>query len=623
MSDYIRTPNGPARVDNSAPVDYTRRYKGPGFGEDMLGVLGALSDQLSGGVRGAAKATLGAPGDLMQLIGHLRPDNRIEGALPAIGMGPGTPYTVRTGLPTEVLFDLPTSEDFERWLPQGTRFSSNEKQPQESISQYAPLTPGQVGRLVKPAGALTKGALAMLGESMAAKAPTVVPAGQLGAFRLPGGNMDEKSVERVLENAGWDKYVEHGTELPANDWLGKQMRNYLMKDFGSTNDPLLQVEKEGRLHLTPEQLNAAETWLPDPDYALAAHSKLSGEPLTAWGRVGHDSTYTQPLSKVLGRWNPTSPVPSWMLKVDPTTPMHQIETNNPSELGHIADYVREAIGASRNLGHAGSIEELTKMAAEPNAHPDWAKALELHNAGLALSPEQLSKTSVADAARKTSDWNKLLAEKMANAEAKGLGNASITTHKEYPEQGMRWVRIGGENKDELAAALNAEGNSMGHCVGGYCDDVADRGVQIFSLRDAKNRPHVTVEIKPGVAKSPTSWFYAQAPELRRELGHAPENTNFAENEAWRAKISESPQYKAYAEVVQPRIAQIKGKQNSAPIKEYQPYVQDFIKSGNWSGVSDLDNAGFTPGEYTPPGFAEGGSVAAKIALRAKLAARSA
>ena len=45
--------------------------------------------------------------------------------------------------------------------------------------------------------------------------------------------------------------------------------------------------------------------------------------------------------------------------------------------------------------------------------------------------------------------------------------------------------------------LDVEGNKMGHCVGGYCDDVASGSVTIYSLRDRKNEPHATVEVNSG------------------------------------------------------------------------------------------------------------------------------
>ena len=45
------------------------------------------------------------------------------------------------------------------------------------------------------------------------------------------------------------------------------------------------------------------------------------------------------------------------------------------------------------------------------------------------------------------------------------------------------------------------------------------------------------------------------------------------------------------EALPPRISQIKGKSNRAPNEEYLPYVQDFVKSGQWSDVGDLQNTG--------------------------------
>lgn len=45
-------------------------------------------------------------------------------------------------------------------------------------------------------------------------------------------------------------------------------------------------------------------------------------------------------------------------------------------------------------------------------------------------------------------------------------------------------------------ALTEEGDIMGHCVGGYHNAVADGDTKIYSLRDDKNIPHVTMEVQP-------------------------------------------------------------------------------------------------------------------------------
>ena len=48
-----------------------------------------------------------------------------------------------------------------------------------------------------------------------------------------------------------------------------------------------------------------------------------------------------------------------------------------------------------------------------------------------------------------------------------------------------------------------------------------------------------------------------------------------------------------------RITQIKGKQNRAPSEEYLPYIQDFVKGGQWSDVGDFRNTGLRDLQRTP------------------------
>lgn len=51
-----------------------------------------------------------------------------------------------------------------------------------------------------------------------------------------------------------------------------------------------------------------------------------------------------------------------------------------------------------------------------------------------------------------------------------------------------------------AEDAQAEGYHMGHCVGSYCDEIKSGNLRIFSLRDAKNDPHVTIEAEPVYSK---------------------------------------------------------------------------------------------------------------------------
>ena len=117
--------------------------------------------------------------------------------------------------------------------------------------------------------------------------------------------------------------------------------------------------------------------------------------------------------------------------------------------------------------------------------------------------------------------------------------------------------------DQLESALKYEGDQMGHCVGGYCPDVQEGRSRIFSLRDAKGQPHVTIETQPR-----QTW-----------------NTDTVPNQAVQQH---------------PSIIQIKGKANRAPNPEYLPFVQDFVRTqGPWSKVGDLHNAGMVQAGLTP------------------------
>jgi len=114
-------------------------------------------------------------------------------------------------------------------------------------------------------------------------------------------------------------------------------------------------------------------------------------------------------------------------------------------------------------------------------------------------------------------------------------------------------------KEELERQLKYEGDTMGHCVGGDCDEVLEGRSRIFSLRDARGEPHVTIEVAPP-GHGPSSWI--------------PEGVEDT--------------------VIEPDIVQIKGKQNLAPKDEYLPFVQDFVRNsplgGGWGSVGDLGNA---------------------------------
>ena len=544
----------------------------------LFSPLGALSDMITGAARGAAKTTLGWPGDLEHALtpsdsSHLFP----------------TSEQVGNALPDATHFSMPAPA----WDANGNLIKGSN--PFESVGANLPLSPSQLGSLGRVALRPAAGAVhaAMAGEGPLARA--LSPVTPMYAVRPKGGNFDAVAPEMYGMQMGEGNEL-GGRPQATQQWFGKQFQNYLKKQLGTPEDPLLQVEKEyPNLHLPEDAMAEA-----GPGEALkyedperdAVHAQLTGgAPLTPWGKYSGDTLFSmdpQEYKNHLEQYFDQEPQP-WLDKAPPDTKIWSIGDRAPTggdgdPLGfsHVADYLDAAQGAHQHIQDHGAenlrrILEAQVPGPAPAQVPEWRAALGLHSAGLTLSPEQVARTSVADAVRKTAQWNDLMAQGMGGPADPDLARGIVGVHKDYGD-GMKWVKLGAptkqlsdfgpdhyiqdlaqsnpaalpaqlanEGKADLRAGLNAEGKVMGHCVGGYCDDVADRGTSIYSLRDANNNPHVTVEAVP-------------------EEGHP--------------ELPES-------------IAQIKGKQNAAPVSKYLPYVQDFVKSGNWGRVGDLRNTGLS------------------------------
>jgi len=112
--------------------------------------------------------------------------------------------------------------------------------------------------------------------------------------------------------------------------------------------------------------------------------------------------------------------------------------------------------------------------------------------------------------------------------------------KDITEQGLKTIFVfnDGFKLVQLMTKPHCEreGNLMGHCIGGYDPKKSIN----FSLRDPQNKPHVTMEIKNGN-----------------------------------------------------KIAQIKGKGNTAPIEKYQKYIRYFLqKNDQYKVTNDGENIGY-------------------------------
>ena len=450
--------------------------------------------------------------------------------------------------------------------------------------------------------------------------------GEDGRLKLFGNEDEARTyVNRVVSEANPNRSPENAVRRIADDalrlapdadgplsqlknWFNKAAPKYIKSDFGTPEDPMRALAESGSLHvgLSPDE------------WSEAAKQVLNQQ--TIGDVIGLNDPYT-PKGAFPGagydyRANVLLNMP-WLEKAPVTDKLYGIaDTRTLQEqmgMGHLLDEMKNALDPRSGLP------------------PE-----------LLLRPESLSRMSLPAAAERVGRINQFRAKEMERAALSNLDSPAVQTFKEYPENnpmGLRWTELalprfegdqlpegfevrhlnsGDQNwwaamdlrkpdelgrdieidvldtpeaarkaiaayygRDPLQAALKYEGDTMGHCVGGYCDDVAEGRSRIFSLRDAKGEPHVTIETSP----SRKQYFFR---DVRAAVGDDQADDWLNEG----LQLSEMVKRAGLREGNLPEdIVQIKGKQNLAPKDDYLPFVQDFVKSGQWGNVGDLGNTG--------------------------------
>lgn len=116
------------------------------------------------------------------------------------------------------------------------------------------------------------------------------------------------------------------------------------------------------------------------------------------------------------------------------------------------------------------------------ALPEAQEGMNGRSRGL-IARGKLDRVTFAQAVEASRRWHRGLARR-AERETAHAGDAGAVEEVLGLDAGARWVRL------LTPEALDREGAAMGHCVGGGGYD----DVEILSLRDVRNRPHVTVEV---------------------------------------------------------------------------------------------------------------------------------
>lgn len=543
LPELVEKPAGGGSVGSSEADEPTLGgfLSDPQSWKDMARNAGALGNRL-------ATQIAGGPADLAMLPAHvLRGLNNIGRA--AVGAEP------QAELPEPAMGSAHFQRLAKDYLGAPTSTGDDAADALFDVSSMvAGLNPGKTARLVKaPARALRE-----LAEAPGPAAGG--PAAQRGAVKLPGGNWVSGNVENQLRGLNVHVRtpgVNGHTEMNAaqdealNGWVNKQLGRYIKSDLGTDRDPMLGVlDNGGTIHINPEEEASVRTnhmaHVSRSEAKMPADDSGKTRPANAWSRRSDAAIEPSTVKDELrghdayqAKWPDAEAeaAVAWMRKVDPNTPIFSVERRHFDNLGfdHLKDELRNALDPNSGLPRE-----------------------------LQLTPQQLSRVSVPQAAELVGKINKWRAEQKVLADAARANNAATVTHMELPG-GMRWVELKAQqgtnpaylgngmyedpNMNALQDALKYEGDTMGHCVGGYCDDVAAGRSRIFSLRDDKGLPHVTIEMTPDRSNTVKS-MQAGTP------------SSF-------------------------RIKQIKGKGNRGVAPKYQQHVLDFLHNTPHSTAEDL------------------------------------
>lgn len=408
-------------------------------------------------------------------------------------------------------------------------------------------------------------------------------AAQKGIVKLPGGQWltGQTGIEKSVTNVNG---VGGSPEIKA--WLNTVGKNYIQNKMATADDPLRELANKGivadevAIQLTKKPLpdkytKIARAMAIDTGFPAGKATDIKTPQAAWWDDVADSEIRTVPASSVRSN-------EPWLAKVAPDTPIHSMTQDR-----------------NANEGVSGVMRNIT------------AQLQRDLDAGL-IRPEQLSKISMPDAVTRTHQG---LIKKIA---AQDDIEKTALVHKEYPT-GDKWVELGplpdapknAKSDFRLKKLLGNEGKRMQNCVGDYCKQVTKGTSKIYSLRDAKGEPHVTVEVHPPTHNYAKRYSELSPAELA-DLSHAiSTNKRGSANQVIGISagqinptdiitFSKEGQYGINVmgkdrnigdyihRYMKPSISQIRGKNNTTKIKpEYRSLTDDFIGDpAQWGSITE-------------------------------------
>jgi hypothetical protein len=430
------------------------------------------------------------------------------------------------------------------------------------------------------------------------------------------GNKSPEEFVRPLYRA--DNLTNPGDAKSLNKWIDKKLTPYIKNKMATPSDPVRKLAEE-------------EGILPFPDTPVNAEVTSNANRIAA----GLPIEQQAPISK-------TDRGQAWENRADAAINVGPYQDMVP--FGYSND-LNETL---RDFGGEFAVQNPTAKVSGMNTGrgPEdlgFNHIVDVLQENLTtgrLSPDSLRGLSMEDAVRLTHQYDLDMADKMKKAQIQSL--EGVPVYKQYPEQGFRWMQL------DKPGYFAAESDAMGHSVRGYeppvghadwtpqsgnkgspgygyggWEAIKSGDVKVYSLADDQGKRYTTVEavkekhpldyVTYGLESRARGENYSFPAELLQD-GSIPEeklqeiyalgkkmyfeNPNaFAENRLLSGAPAPSPMdsfQKAADQVVgelPPSINQIKGQVNGYIAEDAQPFVQDFLNSGNWSTVNDLHLAG--------------------------------
>lgn len=442
---------------------------------------------------------------------------------------------------------------------------------------------------------------------------------QTDEFGNPYTFADSPEGQTIMANTG-----------ALNRWLNKKLKPYIQNELGTPDDPIRLAHEQGYSHM-PAFAEFGE-WLPDnaatmrrqagfPEEGFASRRHAeAGFPEANAANAQSAENWENLSDSLIGSANARryqgfadiakefsgTPPPEyqhyfdlieqnpWLAKADPNTKLYELlmPYELPDQLGfkHMVDELRASLSPNSEL-------------------PEHMR----------LTPDSLSKVSVADAVKRVSEINSWRALQAEKAEQAGmLENLNSNARLADPTAQLSFVEKPGMTWVDIPEVVDAKGTKLCTDIGrqgGWCtmnrDTAKEYGSgnsRLVALLDAEGRPHAQAMIIKS-SKSPyDEWFDKNGGDVK-----APEVAEFlawveARARAGGSKMNANQLYLDWAaETGRPIVPPVQNIQELKPPgnafssdrsnaykkrdPDYQNKVSEsvvkFLNSGQWGTVDDL------------------------------------